>query len=68
VNERFVSRGMIADVAIHGHSPSGDERNHHAHILLTTRTLIRMRKARDARVAKARERDRERGRDDGLER
>jgi hypothetical protein len=39
VNERFVSRGMIADVAIHGHSPSGDERNHHAHILLTTRTL-----------------------------
>jgi hypothetical protein len=39
VSERFVSRGMIADVAIHGHSPSGDERNDHAHILLTTRTL-----------------------------
>ena len=39
VNERFVSRGMIADVAIHGHSPSGDERNYHAHVMLTTRTL-----------------------------
>jgi len=39
VNERFVSRGMIADVAIHGHSPSGDERNYHAHVMLTTRAL-----------------------------
>jgi type IV secretion system protein VirD4 len=39
VSERFVSRGMIADVAIHGNSPSGDERNYHAHVMLTTRTL-----------------------------
>jgi hypothetical protein len=30
---------MVADVNIHTHSPSGDERNDHAHILLTTRTL-----------------------------
>ena len=39
VAERFVSRGMVADVAIHGHSPNGDERNYHAHVMLTTRTL-----------------------------
>ncbi|APZ55350.1 MobQ family relaxase [Salipiger abyssi] len=39
VRDHFVSRGMVADVNIHTHSPSGDERNDHAHILLTTRTL-----------------------------
>jgi hypothetical protein len=39
VHDQFVSRGMVADVNIHTHSPSGDERNDHAHILLTTRTL-----------------------------
>jgi hypothetical protein len=39
VHDQFVSRGMVADVNIHSHSPSGDERNDHAHILLTTRTL-----------------------------
>ncbi len=39
VRDQFVSKGMIADVNIHSHSPSGDERNDHAHILLTTRTL-----------------------------
>ena len=39
VSEQFVAQGMIADVNIHHHSPSGDERNDHAHVLLTTRTL-----------------------------
>lgn len=39
VRDQFVSKGMVADVNIHSHSPSGDERNDHAHILLTTRTL-----------------------------
>jgi hypothetical protein len=39
VRDQFVSRGMVADVNIHTHSPSGDARNDHAHILLTTRTL-----------------------------
>jgi len=39
VHDQFVSQGMVADVNIHTHSPSGDERNDHAHILLTTRTL-----------------------------
>lgn len=29
--------GCIADVAIHNPSKNGDERNHHAHIMLTTR-------------------------------
>jgi len=35
----LVSRGMIADYAIHRPSQDGDERNHHAHILATTRDL-----------------------------
>jgi hypothetical protein len=35
----FVSAGMIADIAIHAPDRRGDERNHHAHILLTTREL-----------------------------
>lgn len=39
VRQRFVSRGMVADVAIHEPDPEGDERNHHAHILLTMREL-----------------------------
>ena len=37
--EAFVDRGMIADIAIHSPGGEGDQRNHHAHILLTTRTL-----------------------------
>ena len=37
--EQFVSRGMIADVNIHTPNPIGDERNHHAHIMLTMREL-----------------------------
>jgi hypothetical protein len=39
VNDTFVSRGMIADVSIHRPDRHGDERNHHAHILLTMREL-----------------------------
>ncbi|OUI89447.1 conjugal transfer protein TraA, partial [Acetobacter persici] len=30
--------GVVADVAIHGPGREGDNRNHHAHILTTTRT------------------------------
>ena len=36
---QFVDRGMVADVAIHAPGREGDERNHHAHILLTTRAV-----------------------------
>lgn len=37
VQEQFVNRGMVADIAIHeGHS---DDRNIHAHIMLTMREL-----------------------------
>ena len=39
VRENFVRRGLIADVAIHAPSKEGDARNHHAHILLTTREI-----------------------------
>ena len=37
--EQFVDRGMVADVALHAPGRAGNERNHHAHILLTTRAL-----------------------------
>ncbi len=39
VAEQYVARGMVADVAIHTPSRKGDERNHHAHVLLTMRSL-----------------------------
>lgn len=39
VQEQFVNQGMIADVAIHAPSQAGDERNHHAHVMLTMREL-----------------------------
>ena len=39
VREQFVARGMIADVAIHAPGREGDQRNHHAHIMLTTREI-----------------------------
>ena len=39
VREQLVERGMVADVAIHAAHKGGDERNVHAHILLTTRTI-----------------------------
>lgn len=35
----FVSRGMVADIAIHEADAKGDDRNHHAHIMLTMRSL-----------------------------
>ncbi|VDC18928.1 MobQ family relaxase [Pseudogemmobacter humi] len=35
----FVARGMVADIAIHAPGREGDDRNHHAHILLTTREI-----------------------------
>lgn len=35
-----VARGMIADVTIHAPHRGGDERNVHAHVLLTTRGLL----------------------------
>lgn len=37
--DMFVSRGMVADIAIHRPDRNGDERNDHAHILLTMREL-----------------------------
>lgn len=41
VQEQFIGLGMIADIAIHAPSPepAADERNVHAHVMLTTRTL-----------------------------
>lgn len=39
VHEQFVNHGMIADIAIHRPDREGDERNHHAHIMLTMRSL-----------------------------
>ena len=39
VREQFVDRGMVADIALHAPGRDGDERNHHAHILLTTREV-----------------------------
>jgi len=35
----FVDRGMVADIAIHEPSGTGDERNYHAHIMLPTREI-----------------------------
>lgn len=37
--EQFVAQGMIADIAIHAPHRDGDQRNHHAHIMLTMREL-----------------------------
>ena len=39
VREQFVRAGMIADVSIHNPHPDGDQRNVHAHVLLTMREL-----------------------------
>jgi hypothetical protein len=35
----FVARGMIADFAVHAPDREGDQRNHHAHVMLTMRSL-----------------------------
>jgi hypothetical protein len=37
--ELVKEHGLVADIAIHKPGRSGDERNHHAHILLTTRKI-----------------------------
>jgi ATP-dependent exoDNAse (exonuclease V) alpha subunit len=39
VRDNFVAKGMVADIAIHAPSRHGDERNVHAHVLLTTRAI-----------------------------
>jgi hypothetical protein len=36
---QFVDRGMVADIAFHAPGREGDDRNHHVHILLTTREI-----------------------------
>jgi hypothetical protein len=39
VAEHVVTRGMIADIAMHRPGEEGDQRNFHAHILVTTRAV-----------------------------
>jgi hypothetical protein len=39
VTSEFVAEGMIADLAIHAPDRGADERNYHAHVLLTMREL-----------------------------
>lgn len=39
VHRAFVSRGMVADIAIHTPHRQGDDRNHHAHVMLTMREI-----------------------------
>ena len=36
---QFVDRSMVADIALHAPGREGDDRNYHAHILLTTREI-----------------------------
>ena len=40
VTSEFVAEGMIADVAIHAPDRGADDRNYHAHVLLTMRELV----------------------------
>jgi hypothetical protein len=39
VRDELVQRGMVADVSLHRPHREGDDRNHHAHVLLTMRSL-----------------------------
>lgn len=39
VLEEFVKKGMVADLALHAPDRQGDDRNHHAHVMLTMREL-----------------------------
>ena len=39
VQLEFVSRGMVADIALHAPDRAGDARNHHAHVMLTLRRI-----------------------------
>ena len=41
VQREYVDKGMIADIAIHKPHAKGDQRNHHAHVMLTMRTLTK---------------------------
>lgn len=38
-NDNFVKEGMIADIALHAPSEKNDERNYHAHIMLSMREI-----------------------------
>lgn len=39
VKKHFVDHGMIADIAFHAPGLEGDQRNHHAHVMLTMREI-----------------------------
>ena len=39
VTSEFIDKGMIADLAIHAPGGKGDERNVHAHVMLTMRSI-----------------------------
>jgi len=39
VQSAFVDRGMVADIAMHRPDRHGDDRNFHAHVMLTTRPV-----------------------------
>lgn len=39
IRDECVSRGMVADIAIHSPDEKGDNRNHHAHVMLTLRVI-----------------------------
>ena len=39
IQDQFISKGMIAEFAVHEPHNEGDKRNYHAHILLTTRKV-----------------------------
>lgn len=39
VREQWTQAGMVADVALHAPDRDGDERNHHAHVMLTLREI-----------------------------
>lgn len=39
VQTAFVDRGMVADIAMHRPDKHGDDRNFHAHVMLTTRPV-----------------------------
>ena len=39
LQREFVSRGMVADFALHAPDPESDARNHHAHVMLTLRRI-----------------------------
>lgn len=40
VQSQFVSKGMVADIAFHRPGSKGDNRNFHAHVMLTMRKVV----------------------------